>query len=100
LGQLQKLATATRFPQAITSSMGIINLVETLHDFAQKYPVNIVVKHYQNIVVSTGGQVSTTKLTSDSHVWRVATAAHCAVWWLQNPTKTFEALTTSLAADH
>jgi hypothetical protein len=32
---------------------------------------------------------------SDRPVWRIETAATAAVWWLQNPSKPFEALTTA-----
>jgi len=60
------------------------------------YLVHIVTKHLDTIFVAAGGQVSTTKLTKDREIWRVSTAAHTAVWWLQNSSKTFEALTTAV----
>jgi len=95
--QLQKLATNAHFSRVFTFSMDLVRLVEALHEFTVKYPTNIIVKHLQNIFVAVNGQVSTTKLDEDTDVWRVKTAAHAAVWWLQNPGKPFEALTTSLS---
>lgn len=94
--QLQKLATSARFPSAFTFDMDILRLVDTLHSFTQTYSVNLVTKHLANIFVASGGQVSSTKLLPDTKVWRVGTAAHTAVWWLQNPSLTFQALTSAI----
>lgn len=94
--QLQKLAMNAKFSHAFIFSMDLIRLVEALREFTLAYPVNIIVKHLANFVVASGGQVSTTKLEDDKEVWRVTTAAHAAVWWLQNPSKPFEALTTAV----
>jgi NAD(P)H-hydrate repair Nnr-like enzyme with NAD(P)H-hydrate dehydratase domain len=94
--QLQKMALSAKFSRVFTFSMDILSLVAALHQFTNTYGVNIVVKHLQNIFVASGGSVSSTKLAEDVEVWRVATAAHAAVWWLQNPGKPFEALTTAV----
>ena len=94
--QLQKLAMNARFSHAFTFSMDLIRLVEALHELTLAYPVHIIVKHLANIIVASGGQVSTTKIETEQDIWRVATAAHASVWWLQNPSKPFEALTTAV----
>ncbi|HEY1836011.1 MAG TPA: hypothetical protein VGG13_04290 [Candidatus Saccharimonadales bacterium] len=94
--QLQKLAASAKFPRAFTFGMDLLHLVETLHEFTKKYQVNIVVKHLENILVANRGQVSTTKLEKDQEIWRVHTSAHASVWWLQNPAKPLEALTTAV----
>jgi hypothetical protein len=94
--QLQKLAVSARFPSAFTFDMDFVRLVDNLHSFTQSYHVNIVTKHFDNIFVAGGGQVSSTKVPSDLKVWRVVTAAHTSVWWLQHPSQTFESLTTAL----
>lgn len=96
LAQLQKLALSAKSPQAFTFGMDMLQLVEALHEFTGTYQANIAVKHLQNIFVAAGEQVSSTKLSEDIEIWRVKAAAHAAVWWLQNPSKTLEALTTSL----
>ncbi|MES2971588.1 MAG: hypothetical protein V4702_04665 [Patescibacteria group bacterium] len=96
--QLQKLTTNVHFTTAITLGMDFIKLVETLHELSLKFPANFVVKQHQQILVAFKGQVSTTTLQDDMEIWRVRIAAHAAVWWLQNPAKTFEALTTSVVA--
>ncbi len=95
--QLQKLALHAKFPHPFTFGMDLIRLVETLHDFTETYPGNIVVKHLENILVASGGQVSSTKLATDMEFWRVQTATRVAVWWLQNSSKPFEALTTAVS---
>ncbi|HUY85178.1 MAG TPA: hypothetical protein VMU97_01545 [Candidatus Dormibacteraeota bacterium] len=94
--QLQKLIIKARFPSAITFDMDFLRLIDTLHEFTKQHQSAIIVKHLQTIFVAVNGQVSTTKLSEDLEIWRVKTAAHAAVWWLQNSSKTFEALTTSL----
>jgi len=94
--QLQKLATQARYHVPFTFSMSLLQLVDTLHEFTKIYPTNIVVKHLENMVVASQGKISTTKLDTDLEVWRVKTAASCAVWWLQNPEKPFEALATAI----
>ena len=95
--QLQKFAAQAKFTQAFTFSMDLLRLIDTLHAFSLQCKPNIIIKHLENIMVATGGQVSSTKLSQDLETWRVATAAKASVWWLQNPNKTFEALTTSLS---
>jgi hypothetical protein len=94
--QLQKLATNAHSPIALTFEMDFLRLVDALHEFTQKHQPAIVVKHLQTIFVAVNGQVSTTKLADDLDIWRVKTAAHAAVWWLQNPSKSFESITTAL----
>ena len=96
LAQLQQLVRAARFEQAITFGMDLLHLVDFLHEFTQRYPINIVVKHLENIFVAVGEQVSSTKLAEDIEIWQVTTATHCAVWQLQNPTKPFEALSCAI----
>ncbi len=95
--QLQKLAVGVRYPQAFTFDMDLLRLVSTLHGFTQRFPVGIVTQHLDTVFAAYGGKVSTTKLSREPQAWRVKTAAYVSVWWLQNPTKPFEAMTTAVA---
>jgi ADP-dependent NAD(P)H-hydrate dehydratase / NAD(P)H-hydrate epimerase len=95
LAQLQKLAQSANFTHAFTFTMDLIRLVETLHTFTQTYQTSIIVKHLDNVLLAHHGQVSSTKLVRDEEVWRLPAATRAAVWWLQNPQQSFEALTTS-----
>jgi ADP-dependent NAD(P)H-hydrate dehydratase / NAD(P)H-hydrate epimerase len=96
LSQLQRLAIAAKFDQPIKFSMDLLHLVEWLHDFTSRYAPYIVVKHLDNLFVATQGRVSSTKLAQDLPIWRVSMAAPASVWWLQNPSKPFEALTAAI----
>lgn len=97
IAQLQKLATNAKYPTAVTFGMNLLQLVDVLHDFTQTYTLHIIVRHLDTMFVAVNGQVSTTKATDSlEDNWRVATAAKSAVWWIQNPRKPFEALTTSV----
>lgn len=96
LAQLQKLASNAHFLMPFTFEMDMLRFVEALHSFTDEFQLNIIAKHLDTIFVSTRGSVSSTRLTEDTPIWRLKTAASAAVWSLQNPTRTFEALTTSL----
>jgi NAD(P)H-hydrate repair Nnr-like enzyme with NAD(P)H-hydrate dehydratase domain len=95
MGQLRQLGSAAHFPRAFTSEMGLVQLADNLHEFTKRFPLHIITKHQGSLVVATAGQVSTTQLAIDQPVWRLRTAAAGSVWWLQNPSKPFEALTTA-----
>ncbi len=94
--QLQQLGTHAHFTKAFTFDMDLLRLIDQLHEFTTQHRLAIVVKHLENIIVAVEGQVSTTKLTTDRTPWRVRTAAHAAAWWLQNPSKPFEAISSSV----
>lgn len=92
--QLQKLASSAHFPKAFTSTMDFLKMVESLHSFTAKYETGLIVHHAKNTMVAIGGQVSTTKI--DTLPDQIITASHAAVWWLQNPSKPFESITSSM----
>jgi len=96
LAQLQKLATAAKFTTAFTSTLDLLHLVEALHDFSADHQAALVLVHDDTIFVAVDGQVSTTKPSAAP----LKIAASASVWHLQNPTKPFEALTTSLILDN
>lgn len=97
LSQLQRLGTAAALPAPVTFGMDLLHLIGWLHECTTRFAPHIIVKHLDTTFVAVNGQVSTTKLEKNPPVWRVQTAAHAAVWWLQNPSKPFEALTTAIA---
>lgn len=95
MAQIQLLAKNLHFDKAFKFDINLLNLVELLHEFTYAHKLNIVLKHLDTIFVAVSGQVSTTRTEyADEESWRVPTAARVAVWWLQNPTKTFEALSS------
>lgn len=96
LSQLQRLGIAAGFPAPVKFSMDLLHLVEWLHAFTTTHRPLIVVKHGGHILVAVNGQVSSTTLARGMPIWRLNTAAHASVWWLQHPNKPFESLTASL----
>ncbi len=96
LAQLQKLAVGIRFKTAFTSDMDLLRFVDTLHAFTANHGVYIVTRHLGNVFSSAHGRVSSTRLPETQDDWCIKSAAHASVWWLQNPSKPFEALTTSI----
>jgi hypothetical protein len=95
-GQLQRLGSEAHFPRAFTSEIGVVALVDALHEFTKRFTFSIITKYQDQYVVATNGIVSTTKIAHEQTVWRLKTAASASVWWLQNPTKTLESLTTAV----
>ena len=95
LSQLQRLSIAGKMPQAVRFQMNLLQLVDWLHDFTAAHAPYMVIQHLEHLFVAVDGQVSTTKLAADLPIWRVKAAAHSAVWWLQNLTRPFEALTAA-----
>ena len=96
MGQLRRLGTNAHFPRAFTSEMGLVQLVENLHEFTKRFSLSITTKHQGHYIVATNGQVSTTPIKTEAPLWRLSTAAKASVWWLQTPAKPFEALTTAV----
>jgi len=96
MAQLQKIVQNSGSEVPITFAMPLMQLVEALHELTGRLPANIEVKHLDQMVVASQGWASSTKLKENSDIWRVKTAATTCVWWIQNPTKTFEALTTAI----
>lgn len=93
--QLQRLGTAAKYTKAVSFSMDLLHLVEWLHEFTLAHSPYIIVKHLENVLVAVDGKVSSVTLLNDKPIWRVEAAAQASVWWVQNPTKPFEALTVS-----
>lgn len=93
INELQKLAAAARSAEAFTSTMPLLQLVEKLHDFSKLHAVHIIVQHDQTVAVAVEGRISTTHIANLSPT---QLAARAATWWLQNPSKPYEALTTSI----
>lgn len=96
--QLQKLATGAAHTPAFTSTMGVVPFIDNLHEFSATYGCNLLVHHADNLIVASTGTLSSTLLENSQTPDLTDAAASAAVWWLQNPSQPFEALTTSLVA--
>jgi len=95
LGKLQKLAKINRPATPVLNSMMLADIVHLLHDWTSGNPGQIITKHADNIIVASSGQVSTTPEKEESR-WQIELPAYASVWWLQQPSKTFEALSTAI----
>jgi hypothetical protein len=91
-GKLQKLAVNNRPQLPIKYEMNMHQLVEVL----QEWKINLITNHADMFVAAKNdGKVSTTKMPEDSN-WQTELGAYAATWWLQQPLKTFEVLTTAV----
>lgn len=97
LAQLQKLLRNAHQPYTISLSMNLAQLVETMNAFSQKWGLGLITKQGASIIVAIEEQASVTATSlPDEDYWRIATATHAAVWQLQNPSRSFEALSASV----
>ncbi len=98
LAQLQKMGTALKHETPFLLSMGMLLLVQALHNFSEQHSATIVTKELEHIVVASAGKISSTKLDGQE-VWRVSTAAAAAVFYMQNKNRPYEAVTSSLVGN-
>jgi hypothetical protein len=76
--------------------MQLAQLVEVLHKFTLTYPAKIITLHQGQLIVASDGEVSTTPCDDALVIWRGKIATRAAVYWLQQPNKAFQALTTAV----
>lgn len=94
--QLQKLFRGVYYPKVLTFSIQLQQLVENLHKFTVTYPVTIVTFHKDQLVIASGGEVTTTPWENPMAIWRGSVAARAMSYWLWTPSKPLEAITASL----
>jgi NAD(P)H-hydrate repair Nnr-like enzyme with NAD(P)H-hydrate dehydratase domain len=94
--QLQKLFQSVYYPKVLTFSMQLTSLVEAIHKFTITYPVTIAVLFKDQLLVASGGEVTSTPWDNPMAIWRGSTAAKAAVYWIWNPKKPLESVTASL----
>lgn len=99
LAQLRSLGTVIKLDNAIVSDIQLTNLVDTLGRLSEDYQADLTTLHENQLVVASGGLVSTTKLDEgldkEDFKWRVDFATISAVLMAQFPKQRFEAVTTA-----
>ena len=95
LAKLQKLAKNNRPTTPVLQGMSLYELAVVLADWVNSTPAIILTKQGDSLVVAAGGQVSTTPQPQDSN-WQIELGAFAGVWWLQNLSRPFEAVTTAV----
>ena len=97
--QLQKITPKLGIGSALTNSMGLLQLVDILHQITQERQSIIMTNHQGNTIVAMYGEVSSTRLANGPS-WQISLGTRAAVFFLQYPQKPFEAITSSLAIAH
>ncbi|HEY1645048.1 MAG TPA: hypothetical protein VGF75_01530 [Candidatus Saccharimonadales bacterium] len=98
IAQLQKISIKASPAKPILFSMGLLQLVEALHDLTHEYPIALITMHENNLLTAFNGQVSSTILPKPIERWRVEITSYGSVWWLQNAGKLFEATAIGAAS--
>jgi NAD(P)H-hydrate repair Nnr-like enzyme with NAD(P)H-hydrate dehydratase domain len=89
IAQLQKIAS----PKLIQQKADFIKIIEQVSDWAARTELGIVSWHSDKIISAYKDDIST---TSAKAIKETDLAAYASVWTLQQPGKTFEALTTAV----
>ena len=96
LSQLQSLVKSSDLPTPVKSNIELPQLVELLHKLSTQFLNNFVVRLDDYIVVACQGKVSTTRLKKADSSQINLSSANILIWIIQNPTKIFEAISSSV----
>lgn len=96
IAQLQKFCNQLKWPIAITYDMGLGPLCTQLSKLTTTHQTHLAVLYGPTIVVAANGQCISTKLPTEPAEWRLKTATAATVWWLQNPDKPLQAISTAI----
>ena len=70
-------------------------LLGAISEMSIKYPAIIALIHEDKVIIGYKGKISVTGITKDANLENKV-ASHASVWWMQNPDKQFEAITSSV----
>lgn len=90
LPQIQKLAA----PNLIQQNADLIKVVEQVSDWISQTSLAAVTIHSNQAIAAVKQQISTSAVKTSAP--DVKLAAYATVWWLQQPEKPFEALTSAV----
>ena len=90
--EAQHFVTALKSPKPLKSDLGLVQIVDLLHEVSSGQPWSLVVVHEGTAYVAVNGSISTTPTEKST----IEIASSASVWHLQNPQKPFESLTTAL----
>lgn len=87
--QLQQMVIELKFDKPVTSAISRQQLAEILHEISSIYPATLLLETDQVIWVASGGKVVDCKNLNYS-------STKATIWAIQQPTKHFEALVSSV----
>lgn len=95
IAQLQKIFKNTGNPTPVTFTMDLTALLSLLHEATENDRASIVTLHNNQIIVASGGEVSTTQLQANDEPthWRTPISAIAACLQTWYPNDSFKALT-------
>ncbi len=93
--RLQKFAPKLRVETPLVSDMGIVKLVEVLHQLTAEREALVVTFHQGSVLVAMYGEITSTHYKAGNN-WQQQVAARAAVFFVQHQGKPFQAVTSSL----
>ncbi len=95
MADLQLAAKQNHFDELLNHESSIETFADRLVNFSNEIESNIIVKRQDFIFVACKEQLSLTSV-NDTTKWRIAKSTKATIWHIQNPNKSFEAITTAL----
>lgn len=96
MAQLQRLSLVMKTGLTFTYSMDILRLGDNLACLTSNHPLLLILRYHDQLAVAAGGRLSISPAPPGAEKWLVITAAQAVVWWLQQPDRPFEALTSAV----
>lgn len=96
--QLQKFAPKLGAETPLTSDMGLVKLVESLHELTAEREALIVTVYQESVIVAMYGEVTSTHYKTNAD-WQQEVTARAAVFFVQHEGKPFQAVTSSLVSN-
>jgi hypothetical protein len=96
LSQLQKLLQRAGMHENVRFIMSVEQLSKFLSGLTSECESSIVTVHHNHVFVAVNGNISITSLGFEERLWQTHIAAYASVFWIQHPTKPFEAITTAV----
>ena len=90
---IQKFGIALQIETPITSEISQNDFAEILHKISSSHQAHLVINCSKDIWTAVNGQVTVTKKSKEHSI--IESASHAAVWLIQNPGKSPEALPTA-----
>jgi len=93
--QAQKLAIHAKATKPLKFDSSLLQIVDSLHELTESWQASLLTRHLDTYFVCHGDKLATSPAPTEK-VWLLKTATRASVFWMQNPNKVFESVTTAL----
>ncbi len=96
IAQLQALIKELKLPRPVAHDMGLSQLVPLMTELSQTLGMILILQYNDGILAACEGTVSFTEIEADKQPATTVLASYAAVWLIQQPEVSFEAITSAV----